>query len=168
MNPEVSEALERHQVADTSASTKPVETIASVAPATPLKSPVSTSKPFVYKNFVKHTLYTPKTRNIVATAFFGRELPLREIALKAKNAEYNPRRFPAVIMRMREPKKATILIFKSGKVVCTGAATEEDCKQACRAFAKNLAKATGLKLNFSKFEIHNMVGSSKTGYPLRL
>ena len=33
-------------------------------------------------------------------------------ALHARNAEYNPKRFAAVIMRIREPK-TTALIFKS-------------------------------------------------------
>ena len=37
------------------------------------------------------------------------------IVRQARNAEYNPRRFAAVIMRIREPK-TTALIFGSGKV----------------------------------------------------
>ena len=38
------------------------------------------------------------------------------IIRQARNAEYNPRRFAAVIMRIREPK-TTALIFGSGKVL---------------------------------------------------
>jgi transcription initiation factor TFIID TATA-box-binding protein len=56
----------------------------------------------------------------------GMELDLRKIAQNARNSEYNPRRFAACIMRIREPK-TTALIFKSGKVVCTGAKSEETC-----------------------------------------
>jgi len=41
---------------------------------------------------------------------------LKTIALHARNAEYNPKRFAAVIMRIREPK-TTALIFASGKMV---------------------------------------------------
>lgn len=52
------------------------------------------------------------------------ELDLRKLALQSRNAEYNPRRFAACIMRIREPK-TTALIFSSGKVVCTGAKTED-------------------------------------------
>uniref|UniRef100_A0A3Q7ES29 TATA-box-binding protein n=1 Tax=Solanum lycopersicum TaxID=4081 RepID=A0A3Q7ES29_SOLLC len=42
-------------------------------------------------------------------------LDLKAIALKARNAEYNPRRLPAEIMRIREPK-TTALIFATGKI----------------------------------------------------
>lgn len=44
------------------------------------------------------------------------KLDLKKIALHARNAEYNPKRFAAVIMRIREPK-STALIFASGKMV---------------------------------------------------
>ena len=48
------------------------------------------------------------------------KLELKTIALRARNAEYNPKRFAAVIMRIRDPR-TTALIFSSGKMVCTGA-----------------------------------------------
>jgi TATA-box binding protein (TBP) (component of TFIID and TFIIIB) len=38
---------------------------------------------------------------------------LKKIALQCRNAEYNPKRFAAVIMRLRDPK-TTALIFASG------------------------------------------------------
>ena len=65
----------------------------------------------------------PTIHNVVSTVDLKCELNLKQIALKARNAEYNPKRFSAVIMRIRNPK-TTALIFKSGKVVCTGAKNE--------------------------------------------
>jgi len=59
-------------------------------------------------------------RNIVCTVNLGCKLDLKKIALHARNAEYNPKRFAAVIMRIRDPR-TTALIFSSGKMVCTGA-----------------------------------------------
>ena len=44
------------------------------------------------------------------------KLELKKIVLKARNAEYNPHRFAAVIMRIRVPK-TTALVFASGKMV---------------------------------------------------
>jgi transcription initiation factor TFIID TATA-box-binding protein len=44
------------------------------------------------------------------------KLELKKIVLKARNAEYNPHRFAAVIMRIRIPK-TTALVFASGKMV---------------------------------------------------
>jgi TATA-box binding protein (TBP) (component of TFIID and TFIIIB) len=58
-------------------------------------------------------------------------LDLKTIALHARNAEYNPKRFAAVIMRIRDPK-TTALIFASGKMVVTGAKS--------RRFAVGVAK----------------------------
>ncbi|PIO22723.1 hypothetical protein AB205_0139790 [Aquarana catesbeiana] len=62
----------------------------------------------------------PQLQNIVSTVNLGCKLDLKTIALRARNAEYNPKRFAAVIMRIREPR-TTALIFSSGKMVCTGA-----------------------------------------------
>lgn len=52
-------------------------------------------------------------RNVVSTANLKCKLDLKEIALKCRNAEYNPKRFAAVIMRLRDPK-TTALVFESG------------------------------------------------------
>lgn len=46
-------------------------------------------------------------------------------------AAAGPQRFAAVIMRIREPK-TTALIFASGKMVCTGAKSEQDSKLAAK------------------------------------
>lgn len=43
----------------------------------------------------------PKLQNIVSTANLNCPLNLREIALKVRNSEYNPKRFAAVIIRIR-------------------------------------------------------------------
>jgi TATA-box binding protein (TBP) (component of TFIID and TFIIIB) len=68
---------------------------------------------------------------VVATVNLNCKLDLKEIALGARNAEYNPKRFAAVIMRIREPK-STALIFASGKMVCTGAKGVEESRLASR------------------------------------
>ena len=71
----------------------------------------------------------PILQNIVATCNLAVELDLKTIALHARNAEFNPKRFAAVIMRIREPK-TTALIFRSGKMVVTGAKSEADARTA--------------------------------------
>lgn len=78
-------------------------------------------------------------RNIVSTVNLGCKLDLKKIALHARNAEYNPKRFAAVIMRIREPR-TTALIFSSGKMVCTGAKSEEDSRLAARKYARIVQK----------------------------
>lgn len=108
----------------------------------------------------------PKLQNIVSTANLKCILDLREIALKAKNAEYNPSRFAAVIMRIKEPK-TTALIFSSGKMVCTGARNEEESRLASRTFAKIILKL-GFPVKFSEFKIQNIVASCDVKFPIRL
>ncbi|KAM7505614.1 hypothetical protein LguiB_004518 [Lonicera macranthoides] len=80
----------------------------------------------------------PTLQNIVSTVNLDCKLDLKAIALQARNAEYNPKRFAAVIMRIRDPK-TTALIFASGKMVCTGAKSEQQSKLAAR---KDLNKLT--------------------------
>lgn len=43
-------------------------------------------------------------QNVVCTVTLGCPLDLKQITLYARNAEYNPKRFAAVIMRIRDPK----------------------------------------------------------------
>jgi transcription initiation factor TFIID TATA-box-binding protein len=108
----------------------------------------------------------PKLQNIVSTVNLKCKLDLRDIALKAKNSEYNPKRFAAVIMRIREPK-TTSLIFASGKMVCTGARSEEDSRTASRQYAKIINKL-GYPVKFAEFKIQNIVGSCDIRFPIRL
>eukprot|EP00088_Acartia_fossae_P070751 TRINITY_DN9556_c0_g1_i1.p1 TRINITY_DN9556_c0_g1~~TRINITY_DN9556_c0_g1_i1.p1 ORF type:complete len:324 (+),score=86.30 TRINITY_DN9556_c0_g1_i1:53-1024(+) len=108
----------------------------------------------------------PQLQNIVSTVNMGCTLDLKKIALSARNAEYNPRRFAAVIMRIRDPR-TTALIFRSGKMVCTGAKSEEESRLAARKYARIIQKL-GFQTKFKDFKIQNMVGSSDVKFPIRL
>merc|ERR1712100_300577 len=108
----------------------------------------------------------PTLQNIVSTVSLGCTLNLKDIALKARNAEYNPRRFAAVIMRIREPR-TTALIFASGKMVCTGAKSEELSKLAARKYARVIQKL-GFPVKFTDFKIQNIVGSCGVQFPIKL
>nr|Q27850.1 RecName: Full=TATA-box-binding protein; AltName: Full=TATA sequence-binding protein; Short=TBP; AltName: Full=TATA-binding factor; AltName: Full=TATA-box factor; AltName: Full=Transcription initiation factor TFIID TBP subunit [Tetrahymena thermophila]AAC14470.1 TATA-binding protein [Tetrahymena thermophila] len=114
---------------------------------------------------ISEDLY-PKLQNIVSTVNLSTKLDLKQIALRARNAEYNPKRFAAVIMRLRDPK-TTALIFASGKMVCTGAKTEEDSNRAARKYAKIIQKI-GFPVQFKDFKIQNIVGSTDVKFPINL
>lgn len=83
----------------------------------------------------------------------GVPLDLKKIALRARNAEYNPKRFAAVIMRIREPR-TTALVFSSGKMVCTGAKSEEMSCLAARKYARIIQKL-GFDAKFTEFKIQS-------------
>lgn len=80
--------------------------------------------------------------------------------------QYNPKRFAAVIMRIRDPK-TTALIFASGKMVVTGAKSEDDSKLASRKYARIIQKL-GFNAKFTDFKIQNIVGSCDIKFPIRL
>jgi transcription initiation factor TFIID TATA-box-binding protein len=66
-----------------------------------------------------------KIQNIVASASLGGMIDLEKAAFTLGKTMYEPEQFPGLIYRMDEPK-VVILLFASGKLVCTGAKKEQD------------------------------------------
>lgn len=69
-------------------------------------------------------------------------------------------------MRIRDPR-TTALIFASGKMVVTGAKSEDDSRLASRKYARIIQKL-GFEAKFAEFKIQNMVGSCDVKFPIRL
>ena len=69
-------------------------------------------------------------------------------------------------MRIRDPK-TTALIFASGKMVCTGAKSEEASRLAARKYARIIQKLN-FPAKFTDFKIQNIVGSCDVKFPIRL
>jgi transcription initiation factor TFIID TATA-box-binding protein len=63
-------------------------------------------------------------QNIVATANLHSKVDLEAAADVLENVMYEPEQFPGLIYRMGDPK-VVILIFTSGKLVCTGGKSAE-------------------------------------------
>jgi len=68
-------------------------------------------------------------QNVVATANLDAELNLDAIAIGLDNTEYEPEQFPGLVYRMDNPK-VVLLLFGSGKIVCTGAKSIDDAEKA--------------------------------------
>jgi transcription initiation factor TFIID TATA-box-binding protein len=66
-----------------------------------------------------------KIQNIVASGILGGLIDLEKAAYTLEHAMYEPEQFPGLIYRMAEPK-VVILLFASGKLVCTGGKKEQD------------------------------------------
>jgi len=84
----------------------------------------------LYKNLEKMELKSKKdavvtVQNIVSSINLGGRVHLEKAARTLPRSMYEPEQFPGVIHRMLDPK-TVILIFSSGKLVCTGAKTEKD------------------------------------------
>lgn len=68
---------------------------------------------------------TFKIENIVASAALGVELDLYAIAQQVRDVEYEPEQFPGAILKLKDPR-ASLLLFKNGKIICTGCKSAEE------------------------------------------
>ena len=75
----------------------------------------------------------------------GQRLDLRKITEFCKNAEYNPDRFRAVMMRFREPK-ATGILFATGKVTVIGVRKVKDANLVAKLIEKAVIKVIEMSL----------------------
>lgn len=64
-------------------------------------------------------------QNIVSSINLGGKVHLEKAARTLPRSMYEPEQFPGLIHRMLDPK-TVILVFSSGKLVCTGAKNEKD------------------------------------------
>jgi len=78
-----------------------------------------------------------KIVNMVASASLGGLVDLEKSVCSLKRTMYEPEQFPGLIYRMDEPK-VVILLFTSGKLVCTGATKEEDVYEGVAKLHKKL------------------------------
>jgi len=100
-----------------------------------------------------------KIENVVATVVveITEKIDLNQIARKHADVEYNPERFPGLVMRIEKPK-ATILIFSTGKMVVTGLRKASEAERVVDKVVKNIRKA-GIKVSNPEITIQNIVAS---------
>ncbi len=100
--------------------------------------------------------------NVVATATIHQKLDLKDITKKFPVIEWNPEQFPGAVFRIRNPKTATLL-FRSGKMVCTGAKSEEMARKAVKKVVQELRKGKIKIKNEATVTIQNIVSSINLG-----
>jgi len=76
-------------------------------------------------------------QNIVASAGLGGYIDLEKVIYSLKRTMYEPEQFPGLIYRMEDPK-VVILIFTTGKLVCTGAKKETEVHRAIAKLQETL------------------------------
>lgn len=100
-----------------------------------------------------------KIENVVATVVvkITEKIDLNQIARKLPDVEYNPERFPGLVMRILKPK-ATILVFSTGKMVVTGMRQAVEAPKVVEKVVKNIKKV-GIKVSDPEITIQNIVAS---------
>ena len=97
--------------------------------------------------------------NVVATATLGQKIDLLAIMKGFRNTEYNPKKFPGLVFRLRKPKTTT-LIFSTGKMVCTGAKSEKMARSAVERVVGELKDKGIFILGKPETVIQNIVATA--------
>ena len=103
--------------------------------------------------------------NVVASTRVAEELDLPDIAIQL-NCEYEPEQFPGVVYRVVDPKLA-ILMFRSGRAVCTGGKNQNNIEVGIERMTNDL-QAAGIEtwpLDKVEIEVQNMVATYSLFYP---
>ncbi|MGC8585099.1 MAG: TATA-box-binding protein [Thermoplasmata archaeon] len=105
--------------------------------------------------------------NIVASTSIADKLDLSRIALALDGSEYEPDQFPGLIYRLSEPKTA-VLIFRSGKVNCTGAKDIESVQKTIQTIVNKLKSADINVYDQPEIVVQNIVAVYDLGVDLNL
>jgi len=100
--------------------------------------------------------------NIVASATVKHGIELNSVVKAFPNAEYRPGRFPGLVFRLKKPKTST-LIFRSGRMICTGARSENEAKRALRKLVRVLKEGGVLIVGEPEIKIVNVVATVNLG-----
>jgi len=114
-----------------------------------------------------HPKPTIKIENIVATVSIDQNIDLEEIERKLSNVEYEPEQFPGLIFRLEKPR-VTALIFKSGKMVITGAKSTEELIRAVKTIFAILRKYNIVEKVRPRIQIQNIVASANLNVDVNL
>ena len=110
----------------------------------------------------------PKTQavvtiqNVVASVTLRQSIDLDSIVRLFPETEYRPEQFPGLVFRLRNPKTA-MLIFRSGKMVCTGSKSERQARKAVATIMDELRRKGIVIAGKPDIQIQNIVASGGLG-----
>jgi transcription initiation factor TFIID TATA-box-binding protein len=97
--------------------------------------------------------------NVVVSATLDQNIDLNSVVKAFPQVEYKPEQFPGLIYKLKKPK-TSLLIFGSGKMVCTGAKSVRQVRRAIRTTVRELEDGGILIINRPKIEVQNIVASA--------
>ncbi len=110
---------------------------------------------------------TVTIQNVVATANLNQKIDLSGVVKSYPSVEYRPEQFPGAVLRLRRPR-TSILIFSTGKMVCTGARSGKESRRAIMKVVRELKKSGIIILHKPDFEVVNIVASASLGGKVEL
>ena len=110
---------------------------------------------------------TIKIENVVASTALEQEIDLISVTQALEGADYDPEQFPGLVYRTKDPKTAA-LIFRSGKIVCTGAKSIEDVDRGLKKVFSKM-KSVGIDITIKpEITVQNIVASADLSTILNL
>jgi len=87
-------------------------------------------------------LTSPKitVQNIVISGELHATIDLYAFSKGVKDVDYEPEQFPGAIFRVYGPTKISVIIYKNGKLICTGARTKAEIKRVLDHVVKVISK----------------------------
>ncbi len=102
---------------------------------------------------------TIKIVNVVASTGIGQEINLKQVTLALEGADYDPERFPGLVYRTKNPKTAALL-FRSGKIICTGAKSIDEAHKGIENVFQSL-RNIGIDVKGTpEIKVQNIVASA--------
>jgi transcription initiation factor TFIID TATA-box-binding protein len=108
-----------------------------------------------------------RIENVVASTTLGASLDLQAIAFALEGAEYEPSQFPGLVYRLQDPKTA-VLLFHSGKAVCTGGKSWKQVDDTLRLVSALVRKGGQKVLMHPKIQVQNIVATADLGGEINL
>lgn len=107
------------------------------------------------------------TENVVGSTATNQELDLEALAEDLEGVSYDPDIFPGLVYRMEDPK-ASGLLFRSGKIVFTGARSVGELERAA-TLTFDVLRELGLEVpDDPDLTVQNIVTSGELGDSLNL
>jgi len=97
-------------------------------------------------------------QNVVASASLKQRLDLDSILRVLPSVEYRPEQFPGLVYKLKKPK-AAILMFSTGKMICTGARSERLAKRAVMKAVEELKRNGIVIVGKPDIQVQNIVAS---------
>lgn len=116
-----------------------------------------------------------KIVNIVASASIGEVFNLETISKALRIIVPKKRQFPGLVYKLEEPK-CTVLIFGTGKIICTGTRCQEDVRKVVKIMVHKLINILAKRIENAnipinrnpRITIENIVATFNLGVELNL
>ena len=129
-------------------------------------SAVDVKEPLPSQQKEEPTIPVPVVRNVISYVDLGKPLPIKELAMYLPNTRYRPKKYAAVVIRLRTPS-ATVMAWPNGTLVVTGTdSADANCVAAklCQRMISSLVPG----IQFKDFQTRNMSASFNQSFRIRL